>query len=272
MVRRCSLIACTVMAVIGLALPFPVQAQPPVFFFASTGDPTQQYDGANSIDDPNAPAYASAPKHKAFYAYSLTFPGQRYGWQPTDDLNQAVDRLYPFIFHGYSSFDPNRVQYAFFRFDFYFDRSRSGWQTDNVWFWDEVTPAYSQSQPGFAGVVTQGFWLDTPLFAGVDKVWLSLIMDLVDGNVYAYQINSFGNPVRYFGQIANWGDATARARVLQVASDGDLYGHVSDDLVPSYMVFYGAAVVPEPSALLVLGAGVVSIGLRRLRARRETTT
>lgn len=248
-----------------LAFSITAKAQPPVFFFGSMGDQTQQYDGAGSIDDPNAPPYVSAPKHKQFYAYSLTFPGQPNGWQPTDDLQQPIDSLYPFIFHGYSPFDPTRVQYAFFRFDFYFDRARSGWQTDNVWFWDEVTPRYSPAQPGWAGVVTQGSWLNTPTFAGVDKVWLSFVMDLVDGNVYAYEVNSFGNPVRYFGAIAQWNDAAARARVLQVASDGDLYGHVSDDLVPSYMAFYGAAVVPEPSGLLALAAGMAGMMLRRYR-------
>ncbi len=259
---------CLAVAITCFALSVTTQAQPTVFFFGSTGDPTQTYDGAGSIDDPNATLYASAPKHKLFYAYSQTFPGSIGRWQPTDNLNQTIDSLFPFIFHGYSPFDPTRVQYAFFRFDFYFDRSRSGWQTDNVWFWDEVTPGYSSAQPGWAGVVTQGFWLNTPTFAGVDKVWLSLVMDLVDGNVYAYQINEFGNPVRYFGQIANWNDSAARARVLQVASDGDLYGHVSDDLVPSYMAFYGAAIVPEPSGLLVLAVGVAGAMWRRARRAR----
>ncbi|MCS6831766.1 MAG: PEP-CTERM sorting domain-containing protein [bacterium] len=248
-----------------LVLSATALAQPPVFFFGSTGDPTQRYDGAGSVDDPSAPLYASAPKHKQFYAYSLTFPGQPTGWQPTDDLTQPVNSLFPFIFHGYSPFDPSRVHYAFFRFDFYFDRARSGWQTDNVWFWDEVTPRYSPAQPGWAGVVTQGFWLDTPTFAGVDKAWLSLVMDLVNGDVYAYQINAFGNPVRYFGIVGQWNDPAARARVLQVASDGDLYGHVSDDLIPSYMAFYGAAPVPEPSSLMALAMGVAGITLWRRR-------
>lgn len=258
---------CLAASALVLTLGRATVAQPPVFFFGSMGDQTQQYDGANSIDDPNAPLYTAAPKHKAFYAYSLTFPGQPNGWQPTDRLDQPIDALYPFLFYGYSPFNPNLVQYAFFRFDFYFDRSRSGWQTDNVWFWDEVTPRFSPAQPGWAGVVTQGFWLDSPAFAGVDKVWLSFVMDLVSGNVYAYQVNQFGNPVRYFGQIATWSDAAARARVLQVASDGDLYGHVADDLIPSYMAFYGAAVVPEPSSLLVLTAGVAGVLMRR-RLRR----
>ncbi|MDW8289872.1 MAG: PEP-CTERM sorting domain-containing protein [Armatimonadota bacterium] len=259
------LILCLVTGFAWLVLSLRASAQPPVFFFGSMGDQTQRYDGAGSIDDPNAALYAAAPKHKAFYAYSLTFPGQPFGWQPTDDLQQPVNSLFPFLFYGYSPFNPNLVQYAFFRFDFYFDRARIGWQTDNVWFWDEVTPRYSPSQPGWAGVVTQGFWLDTPTFAGVDKVWLSFIMDLVDGNVYAYEVNQFGNPVRYFGIVGQWNDPAARARVLQVASDGDLYGHVSDDLVPSYMAFYGVAVVPEPSSLLVLTLGVAGIALRRLR-------
>ena len=211
------------------AITIPCDAKNQVAFFATFGDNTQRDDGAGSVDDPAAALYNMPP---LYLANAALWWGN--GVARTDQL--SVDSAKPGVLQGYSKFDYEDTLSAFLRFDIYY------------WHYSNTEGFAVMDESNFAGT-TWNFayydWLRKALDAANNDVpqWISVRVDLLTGNAYAWEIDDYGNPIQDYGQFARWGedawDSGDLYVVLKSASDGDLYTLLYDDVELSYVALYG---------------------------------
>ncbi len=201
-------------------------------FYASFGDNTQVDDGPNTVDDPAAALYAMPALYLSNSA--LLFGN---GVARTDQI--VVDAAWPAVLQGYSAFQPSEVESAFLRFDLYYTH-------------------YSNTE-GLGVVEETMFWGKSFVFSWYDPLqdklrrlgrdreqWVSIRLDLLTGNAYAWQIDAYGNPVYDYGHFATHGnhvwDSGSVSTVLSMAADGNLYPMLYDDHTLSYMALYGITI------------------------------
>lgn len=211
------------------AIQIPCDAKNQVAFFATFGDNTHRDDGAGTVDDPAAPLY-NMP------AQFLQNAGQWWGngVGRTDQL--VVDAARPAVLQGYSKFDYEDTLSAFIQFNIYYFHYSN---TEGFAVMDESN---------FAGTLWNFAYYDR-LAKAMDAVdnnvaqWVSIRVDLLTGNAYAWEIDDYGNPILDYGQFAHWGDdpwdSGQLYTVLKTASDGDLYTLLYDDMELDYVAFYG---------------------------------
>lgn len=217
------------------ALSTPASAQIPCAakgqqaFFATYGDNTQRYDGAGSVDDPTAALYAMPPQ-------LLANAAQWWGNGVVGTDVAMADAARPGVLQGYTPFDYEQVDNAFLRFDLYYTQYSN---TEGLGILEENT---------FSGNIFVFSYYDD-LRVALAKAdndrpqWVSVRLDLITGNAFAWQIDDFGNPIRDYGQFTTWGnhpwDVGELYYVLKSAADGDLYPMLYDDMALSYMALYG---------------------------------
>lgn len=219
------------MTVLLLALA-TAHAAPPCqsAFFSTFGDNTQTDNGAGSVDDAAAPLYAMPPQF-------LGMASQQWGngLARTDQI--VVDAAHPIVLQGYSPFDYETTQSAFLRFDIY-------WST------------YSNSEA--LAILDDDITQFMLTFSYYDRLterlrkfgvngpeWVSIRLDLLTGDAYAASIDAYGNPIVDYGQFATFGtdpaDQGQLYYILKLASDGDLFAELYDDMPLSYVALYGMA-------------------------------
>ena len=198
-------------------------------FFATYGDNTQRDDGAGTVDDPAAALYNMPP---ALMANAAAWWGN--GIARADQ--SLIDSAHIGVLQGYTPFDYEDTQSAFIRFDLYFTQ-------------------YSNTE-GFLAIEESGFTGGQVNFAYYDRLrsklreysndenqWVSIRLDLITGNAYAWEIDAYGNPVFDYGQFAVFGedpwDYGQLYYWLKMASDGDLYVMLYDDMALGYVAIYG---------------------------------
>lgn len=211
------------------AIQIPCDAKNQVAFFATFGDNTQRDDGAGTQDDPAAPLYSMPAQ---YLANAAAWWGN--GVARTDQA--TADAARPAVLQGYSKFDYEDTLSAFIRFDIYYTHYSN---TEGFGVMDETN---------FAGTIWNFAYYDR-LQKAMDAVgndvpqWVSIRVDLLTGNAYAWEIDSYGNPTLDYGQFAHWGDdpwdSGQLYGVLKLASDGDLLPLLYDDMVLSYVALYG---------------------------------
>lgn len=219
------------------AIPCPNKNQ--TAFFATYGDNTQSYDGAGSVDDPNSSLYGMPP---LLLQNAALWWGN--GLVGTDTF--MADAARPGVLKGYTPFDYEQVSSAFLRFDIYYTHYSN---TEGLGILEENT---------FSGNIFVFSYYDAlqkALQANKNDVdqWVSIRLDLVTGNAYAAQIDKAGNPILDYGHFTTWGshpwDVGQLYYVLKIASDGDLYPMLYDDMALSYMALYGITAGSEGSCL-----------------------
>lgn len=201
----------------------------PMMAFATFGDNTQTMDGAGTVDDPAAGLYAMPA---LFLANAAGWWGN--GVAYTDQI--IADAARPFVLQGYTPFDYELVDAAYLRFDVFY------------WSYSSTEGLGVMAEDGsFSSLVWNYAWFDD-LQGMLQKhgrdyrQWVSMRMDLLTGDVFAWQIDAYGNPVYDYGLIGVYGDhALDQGQlyyVLKLASDGDLYGLLYDDVALGYVDFF----------------------------------
>lgn len=228
-------------------------AQPafPRYFLVSYGDNTLVFDGASSVD---SLAFYSAYTTPCFVDWVQNAHGNGMGMM--DELSGPLNRAYPFVLYGYpplsSPLDRRGVEEAFLRFDVLYDPGRGLFDTEDICFWDERSCAPNVIPASFA----YGSRLVELLQAHGQAQRgqrISITINLITGCAYAQELDVTGNPRRDYGALPDcWGargrgDRGTPATVLALAADGNLYGRIADDLVPSFVAFgIKLACPPDP--------------------------
>ncbi len=201
----------------------------PMMAYATFGDNTQTQGGAGSVDDPAAALYAMPA---LFLANAATWWGN--GVANTDQI--IADAARPFVLQGYTPFDYELVDAAYLRFDvFYWSYSNTeglgvmdedGSYSSLLWnyaYFDDLQTALQKHERDY-------------------RQWVSIRLDLLTGEAFAWEIDAFGNPTYDYGVIGKFGDHAWDQGdlyyVLKLAGDGDLYGLLYDDVALGYVDFF----------------------------------
>jgi len=117
-------------------------------------------------------------------------------------------------------------------------------------------------------------WVHAPLVGwlqaeGVtDWQWVCLEFDLLGGDVQAWALDADGDVDTSLGTAGLLGTLVIpdadRDAILSLASDGELWGEVSDDFALSRAAM-DVTVIPEPAMLSLLALGGVALLVRRRR-------
>ncbi|MFZ4575196.1 MAG: hypothetical protein ACOYN0_12410 [Phycisphaerales bacterium] len=215
-----------------------------VAIFAHYGDLNQQYEATPGSED----------RRSSYELPEAAFLGAPGALADTDNPTARPDRCFPFVFSGYTPFDPRTLIAGSLRFDVFVNDF-------------EQAPRWSlellSSGGSHATMFHFGSGLRDALAASnqLRPQWLSLHLDLVTGELSAHEIDPFGRPIRgrEYPMIAvDWQLSERRYAILpearyaiqEAASEGSLCGIVAGGARTSFVSLNATALARGPAPLL----------------------
>lgn len=218
--------------------------------FASYGDNTVASDGVGSVDDFNQylNCFGSNTRVHRFHQWAQTIHGT---FVPMTDTPPAVamGKKYPFALCGCAANTTARLTSGTLRIDMLIEPpSLTSSTNERVFFWHEDNVLNSAAGIAF-NLGARLRYTIRQTFPGDlhHPLWVSVVIDMASGRAYGYKLDSFGRTERCYGLlrfgsntgvVSAWGsvpgDSGSPRDVLRLASDGNLFGMVTD-LTLSYV-------------------------------------